>query len=487
MNLQSWDLVSAVSLDAANQQMASRQSELIEKFSLTQEGFKLEGKFDAWKFVGGSQTIAHLEIPIESGSLCKATSSSGNGGEGADLDISVNVPGISVDLNVGEQADDTNKEDSTGDASGKGAIDLAGVSVIVEVSLALLPEPPEKPVGNRLVFDFRTAGKPRGTDAKPSKSSSPSSSSASSSSPAAGVVTPISIHDPKGRLGIAYKSIVQTAVVECLVSNAAKITYNIATIGVIDQKAYGWLKPAHSEYVFIQEANSMRAYLAILSMVNESGTGKRSTNVDPQLFDDKSDGFIAISGNLFLQHVIFPQLPSGIGHGAKPSDFEFVPSKHEIKSIATFGIGKVKVGLINYEPKITSLTVRIEGDKLTCDAKGDCSMGIGIHVTFDVDKNNTLVLESNKQISVVAAPSPPPTHDTHFPWYDYALIAASPLIVGAIEVAIGKALGKKITTSSEVELAADPPAPVAWTGLKKLNVASIQLDTAFLMRGTLSK
>ena len=94
MDLFGWDTIFATTLSKANQALRAGMANLVSSFTFSESGFDLTGAFAPWQMVtGGAGKLLHMQVPIVSGTM----------------------------------------------KSGSGSIDLAGLSVTVEVSLQLLP------------------------------------------------------------------------------------------------------------------------------------------------------------------------------------------------------------------------------------------------------------------------------------------------------------------------------------------------------------
>ena len=147
MDLFGWDTIFATTLSKANQALRAGMANLVSSFTFSESGFDLTGAFAPWQMVtGGAGKLLHMQVPIVSGTM----------------------------------------------KSGSGSIDLAGLSVTVEVSLQLLPSQAGAGASD-LRFNFSSVGSTPG-----------------SATP--GLVTPLSISDPQNRLTSVQQRIVMGAV-----------------------------------------------------------------------------------------------------------------------------------------------------------------------------------------------------------------------------------------------------------------------------------
>ena len=107
-----WDTVFACTIDHANRALATSTEALGETLEFEEGGLRIDARLGAWQLVpGGSRQLVHMQVAIATGMFYQ----------------------------------------------GGATIDLAGVAVILEVSLQLLPVAPNAPdavAKRRLTFKF---------------------------------------------------------------------------------------------------------------------------------------------------------------------------------------------------------------------------------------------------------------------------------------------------------------------------------------------
>jgi Clostridium P-47 protein len=425
MDIGSWDTICVIAVDQINQQLTAKLDQLIQSFDYSGADpfgstYEFSGTFGPWQVVpGGSNTLIHVQIPVTSGKL----------------------------------------------VSGSATTDVSGMSVVVEVSLQLLPVQAQ---GNaqQLTFDFRQAGTQPG-DTTP------------------GLVTPISFSDPNNT---GKGSLLLSAVVAVLVNNASEVSFVFATIGVVDPSTPSWLTPVRSTYDYSQPVGGTAGYLAILSVTSDRDITGYDTQIDPGLVSSSYPVTFAVSQPLFMQNIVLPILPSAFPNTSAQT---FQCSNGVITNTGEFGTPGVTKGAITYHPEVTSLQVTSTDNYLQVATSGNVDLDMpNASMDFSVTAKNVLTYDQGSNtLTFQPDPNPMTSHSNNIPWYDYVLIALTGGIALAIFSIVVPLIASEIADdlnsgSSGIDLTKAPPKTVQWQGMQSFQVQDAGLDDLFYMRGT---
>lgn len=422
METYGWDTVFATTVEHVNAALVAERDKLVSAFSFALEGYRLDGVFDAFRVVpGGAGKLLHVELPIRSGRL--------------------------VDPN-------------------QKSVDLAGVSVFVEIALTLLPAP-SQPRQQQLRFDVNAAD--AGTSG-------------------GGTVAALRVVAPPGRLGSLQQAVLMKAVPMCLMANAAGLTFVFSTISLVDSGSNSPLSPVQSAFHYAELSNG-RGYFSILAATDSRDVSRLDHKVDPSLLSDGPSGFYALSSDSLMKAVVLPTLPR-IFAGTTPQTFVFNPQNHGIQNTGPIATASVQSGAITYYPVIQSLLLTPFNDGIACSINGSCDMGLGITCTFAMHAQNKLVYDAaTNGLNFQRDPSPTVTHDFQIPWYDYFIPgivgigdAILALVVDLVANGIGDGLQK---ASMQFSLARDVPQAVRWAGMDAFHAEGAGMANAFFMRGKL--
>ena len=355
------------------------------------------------------------------------------------------------------------------DRSGK-SFDLSNMSVVVEVQLQLLPSQSDANIQS-LQFHFKTVGDNTG-DATP------------------GVVTLIQVKDLSNRLPEQDKNIFGHAIAECLVANAASVSYLFATISAVKSGANSWLNPVQSDYLYVEIEGGKTGFLAILSVIDHRDISQLERKIDPALLVGPGSGFFIISKELFLRHVIQPMLPAVFGHETTDQGFIYNTQANSIQNTGVFSTDAVQSGAFWYYPKVNYLHITVFESDLACTITGSCDMRLDINLTFGVYTRNTLKFDaSSKLLSFGKDPNPTVQHDFHIPWYDYlipGILGIGDLILGIVVPLVADGIAGGIQqNASNLSLAKEPPQAIQWQGMAGFNVTDAGLNNCFYLRGEL--
>ena len=429
MDLFGWDTIFATTLSKANQALRAGMANLVSSFTFSESGFDLTGAFAPWQMVtGGAGKLLHMQVPIVSGTM----------------------------------------------KSGSGSIDLAGLSVTVEVSLQLLPSQAGAGASD-LRFNFSSVGSTPG-----------------SATP--GLVTPLSISDPQNRLTSVQQRIVMGAVANCLVQNGPKVSYIFGTINPL-AISIPWLRPAASDYAYADAQGSSDGVLAILSVTSNRDISALQRGLDQTVIQGwTGDAFLAIAPALTLPNLIQPGLPAAFGCSA--SQFAFSPSAPYVNQPAIyvaspFGLPRVDASGESYYPRVTGGVLLVQNNVVACSLSGDCDMGMGIGLTFSWGGGSPITFDpTSKIIGFTPDPNPTFSHDTSMSWYDYFfdIIPVSAIILNVTVAVIGNQIGGSLQQglAGGISIAKTPPLLVQWNGTNQFNVTGVELATALILRGSFS-
>ncbi|MFA5385888.1 MAG: TULIP family P47-like protein [Eubacteriales bacterium] len=423
MNNFGWDTVFALDSSQVNKTLSNSWGQLPQDFDYSEDGCRMSGRFSSWMVVnGGSGSLLHLKLPVISGSIV--------------LD------------------------------SSKPA-DLAGVAVIVEVDMRFLPST-VKAETQELRMNLKQAIKP-GTPG------------------GEGLVVPITLVDPLGKLGQTYSSLFLEGIARWMVANAYRTTYVFAEINFAKPDWNSWLTPVQCAFVYAdREGKTTPGYLGVLSVNSSRDTSTMERKIDPAIlsvFDQLNAGYL-ISGDLFLQNVILPQMPR-MYPGTSPGDFKFSADDHQIQNTAKYPAEKVKSGAIWYYPEIKKLKMYIEGGELRTDIQGDCDLKAGISMTFTLNIKNTMSFDPNIQtVRFNSDPSPYGEHDADIPWYFWFFTPIGKAITQIVVAAISDSIANSLKSDLSINVKGIPTQSVHWTGAgQDMKVTRAGLNTCFYMQG----
>lgn len=420
MDLYGWDTGYATTIAEVNQALADPAARPA-GFNVTAQGMTVQGQFGAWSIVpGGSGVLLHLQTAITSGSI--------SGG-------------------------------------GAATADLAGLAVVMEINLLLLPS--HLPGGLDLKFNFKTVGK-TGTPSAP------------------GVVTPMLVLDPAKKLAFAQTAVFGASIAQSLCDQAAAVSFAFANINLVAPAGSPtWLTPVSCAYSYYQ-TDGGAGFLVVLSATDSRNTDNISRKIDPALATGSGNGFYAISEALFLQHVIQPILPT-IYPGTDASYFHFDAANGVINATRAIGLPGTQSGAITYYPEITSLQIGVKGSNVTVAVSGDCDLKMGMSMTFSVSSSSaSSVNASTGELSLAKDPHPSESHDSHIPWYDYLMGPLPDIIMAIVVPAVADGIASGLSSQiSGMQFASAGAQNVHWAGMKKFTINGGELNSGFRLWGTL--
>lgn len=416
MDLYGWDTAYATDFAILNNALAGDAS-LPSKFASTQSGITASGVLENWRLVpGGSGPLLHIQVALTSGNISGGTDP---------------------------------------------AADLAGVSLIFEVNLTLLPTAVKGVKVYRL--DLKTVGK-KGDPPKP------------------GVVLPYSISDPNGKLGFEQKIALPAMIAGVLVQQADDFTVAFARVNLVAPATNSWLTPVKVRYDVY--AGSGKDYLVIYAATSARNVDGLDTNVDPALLAGAGPMYYGISGNLFLEHAVLPLMPKLFNH-SKAADFKFNASKSAIVNTTSFAAGKVKSGAIWYHPEITKVSLRISGDEIVTDVSGTCDLGMGITMTFSIQsKSKSSFDPKTGRLSFAKDKHPTENHHAKIPWYDYVLGPIPDIVMAVVVPMVASGIANGITAElSKETIGKEGAQNVKWPGMNGFSINAGGLNGGIQLSG----
>lgn len=350
-------------------------------------------------------------------------------------------------------------------AAGGSSTDISGMAVQVEVNLEWVPSSVTSGASN-LQFDLTTVTDPNATRQP-------------------GGISVMKVTDPNGT---GFGAEVGSGIAHALVDNTDKISFIFAQTGIVDTDTATWLLPVRSTYSYQTPQGSSSGYLAILSVTTDRDISGLSSNIDAGIIDSSAPLAFVISGDLFLQHAILPALP-GAFPGTSANNFGY--ANGQITLAAAFNMSGILVGAVTYIPKVTSLSITVDGTALASSAAGTCDLDMpNAYMTFSASSTNVLAYDvASQSFTFIKDPHPRTRSDSQVPWYDY-LIGLGPLgaaIIASVLAVVESGVAASMAGSTLAgSLAAAPASTVQWAGLDQVAITSGALDDCFIMHATVS-
>jgi hypothetical protein len=426
-----WDTVFVADIREINQALAKDAGRSVETFRFDEHGFHIEGTFGAWEIVpGGSGDLLDLQITIAAGSL--------------------SMEGLAQ------------------------PVDLAGVKVVLTVSLRFLPAPDASQT-KVLTFHFDSVADHNTT------------------APGAGVVSFHKTIAPDGLLTPLQQTAVGMAIASALVHHAAQVSFVFAAVNPLAATQAPWLQPRHLAYCYADVVGTGAQMLSILCVNAERPISDLPRQLDPGLLAPDQNAGLALSESLFLANVLIPALAQSFRTPVANFRPGTVPGLNQqgVLLANKFPLPAVHKAGQTYTPWINALTAVVEDTRVQLEVHGTCDMKMNIRMDFRA--NSTLgatFMPATGSLAFSTIGSPVFHKHIHVPWYDhlfdiFGLVAE--VILDVTVAVIGNELGKSIAqVSSAREISSCAPNLVGWLGGTKFTPTQGGLATSLYLRGRLS-
>lgn len=429
-----WDLVYACSGNYLNSQLEQNADKLIKSFTYEDSAVKVTGQFGAWQIVpGGSGPLLQFVTPITQGAVLFKT-------------------------------------------LGNVTIPLDGTIPLVQMQLSL-PKGKDQTVLRSLVFNCTTVGKKK-DDTTPG---------------AVTVINPdttgILAKLPEAALAAAMLA---TGLGNVFLQNVDQLNFVFADMlpAPVGQNA-DWLTPVNAAYAYQQPDNNSLGGIAILGMLDNSSIDALPRNFDTNLLLNEDFGFI-LSAKAFMKNLILPSLPNAFQGNSHVYDF-VLNADNSITMAQGFHLNSVKVGLIDYTPKVTGLNYHIEDNSMRCyvATSTDITGLARAYVTNSVTSNNLSAFDvASRTLSFLKDPNKSTTQDAHIPWWEKWLGALTfgimNVVIEAVSLAIESSVGDLTSSKTAQALGQVAPGLVSWSGQQSINVNAGGLADNVYMQGSLN-
>ena len=431
MNLHGWDTAFALDLARVNDALARGNDALLIDFAVDDpDGLQIRagGSFGHWQIAeGGSGQFVTLRLPIIEGWL---------------------------ELTAQEAH----------------RVDLTGLVFVASVALDLVSS--EASEVRDLCFDISKAGT-IGQDPTP------------------GAITPIRIDDPDHRLDDVETALLAAGLAGDLAARSEQISFVFATVNLVPPASESWLTPVRSAFAYADRSDGSGGALVILSVTSDRTITDLPRSVDPALLASEHEAAFAFSTALLLEHVIMPALPDAFGHGASAASFYYDAASGRVVNTTTLDMASVREGLIDYYPKIRTISFGVSGSGLDVDvAQGTCDLKLGISMTFSVRSVNKIGFDAaSKGLVFRPDDSPESHHSADIPWWFWIGGPLVRLIVEVVVRVIANGLAGSLTSAMKNVLspAQNPPTSIQWRDTADLEIATAWVDGNFVMQGDFAR
>ncbi len=457
MDIKGWDLIFGCSRERVNAQLAANQKKLISSFLWENEVICIQGEFGPWQMeLHGANQLLRFTTPIQAGTLT---------------------------LKRG-----TNQ-----------VIDLSGVQPEMELQLDFIDNVDTTQV-KELKFNCKVAGKQPG-DRSPG---------------AVTCVTPDSSGKITPQTAPLAWSMLNDHLAQVFIANQNKLAYVFAQLNAVAPGSNGWMAPQKYVYSYYEPvgkdpgqagvgAEGAAGYLVIFSLLTDRDLPTRLPSVDGDLFDTQHELFLMIASGKFLEHILLPLLPQAYGHGATAANFAYQPCDPntitvgqpvcdetfgQIVNRGNLGCDSVRVGLIDYYPYVTDMTLTVEDNAVNVATAGRATItGMGSdYISFTIHQRNPVTYNpTTGKLSMQADPNPSANYERHI---SAGGLIAMPLINlianGIVDVMVSKisqSITGAVSTSQLNGIGEAAPAAVRWNGLEHFQVTAGKLNTALALRG----
>lgn len=416
MNMYGWDTAFVVSLAHVNRALAQNTAQLIQDFSAQIESSEVRCTFGTWSLVADrTGKLVTLRIAIRSGYV-----------------------------RISPTAE---------------AIDLAHHAIELAISLQLLPAP-DGADGTHLVINYQDL---ENLDAAQN-----------------GAVSPHRVYLADGsRMSRFQEAVLGGLVSKGLARQAGKISFVFAMVNPGAVAGVPWLTPVSSDYHLVQEIGESAPVLTIFSMVTARSSPSYQPNVDPGLLSGSGDAGCAISGQLFLQHMVGPTLASHFG--ANPN-IVTMEADGSVSLNGEFYLQSVPTTWYTFYPKVYRVTAAVQDTRITITCSGGCDMLLGASMNFTHTAMVTVGIDpETKTLRFTLEGTPVIDQEKHVPWYASVVSSAYENLCKALAVCVDWDIDMVLGN----DFLRQAPSLVTWTGGTGFSPTDATLADAFVVRGKL--
>lgn len=399
MKLGGWDTFSALSIDLANQALEAGQDQLLTTFDHNRDGVRIKGTFGPWRILPGPgiQSL-RMEIFIREG----------------------RARGLSRLRTV----------------------DLAGMSLEVELPLGVVPSPDGKAPAE-LKFDLAQDGLP------PEE-----------------IVIPFGLNGPKGRLDDLASEILQLALCDCLSKNADKIGFVFARIAPGGQSGSSMYTP-HLGWASLPMGDG-RQYLAIFGAKQPPTASMGTDKVDPELIGAAGSAVFACSFPLYAERVLTPWLTANFKPKAK-----FAAKGGAVHLTSKPKLPKVKTPIGHLQPVLSKMQLTPGGGGLRVTLTSLTPLKLGTTLIVDMDFVMKLTVDAKGKIGLKPDRKPKVRHRIDGKGFIGAIVS---VIVELVLNATGTDIDRIAAgLAAKFQNLNTPDAqPVVWTGARRFVTKKVQ-------------
>lgn len=247
------------------------------------------------------------------------------------------------------------------------------------------------------------------------------------------------------------KALFNAALSLLLTQNLAKFDYVFSAVN-LNQKAaqeqFQWLKPTFTSYAYFQGLSEDSSYFAVLNQLDGNSPDGLTNQVSASAIPTGSNASILVSNRLFLERMVLPGLVQAFPD-APSNAFKIPGTSDVIETTETLDLSPVKVGAINYTPRLTYFRLQVVGDEVQINTKVHIPISPGIDAYVDATYFYALGLveKDDGTVTLDFEPSEEPSitswHETAS-WVTWTEITVA-LVGAVIGAVVGEAIEKVAT------------------------------------------
>lgn len=405
MNLNGWDTVSAVSIAALNDALAAGQERLITSVEIDEPDALVRASFAPWRIRPGvAGAFLNVELPIREGTAER-------------------LPGVSS------------------------AADVAGISVVVQIALKLLPAADGQ--RHELKFDL-----------------------VSRDSLGASVVACTEVLDPGSRLPTLARAVFGQAVAAAVAAHGDRVSYVFADVGGVAASS-GWLATSTNDWCYVETVDGA-AYLAILGVIGGRSAEGIERVVDPAALAGRPRSLLAISNGALLRGAVLPQLQRSWFRQMNP---RFTGSA--IEATTVMRLPTQTSWPFSATPYVDRLKVTVPGSALVSECTGHADMSLGTRFDYSVTTTMPFSFDRNAHTARFDPDkSPKVEHTTRLPGVLDALIGW--LVRWILSLFTDQIRQPILRVARDLQSLSSPPVQVVgWLGVSFV-VTDAKLETSLV-------